>query len=154
MTGPHLDQSARDVLDGDHALVTDPAGDDDNKEKALGRCGSTAEGRQNQLNHQVEKGSSMTVPPTPSRMPVAQECRYCTVPTDRDDVCGFCQRYVPPATAVERESVDGYIRDAAKHARYAVEDLGDAAEVAAQPVLPEARELLLAALRLLDEAAE
>lgn len=80
-------------------------------------------------------------------------CVHCTMPTEHGSVCDFCRLYVPPEMA-SGESVDGYISDAAKHARYAFEDLGDAAEVAGEPVLPEARELLLAALRLLDEAAE
>lgn len=56
---------------------------------------------QNQLNHQVEKGSSMTVPIS-GPVAVAQECRHCTVPTDGADVCAFCRTYVAPATLAQQ----------------------------------------------------
>ena len=93
---PNRDQSARDAID-DLGLVCDDRTEDlrPNTRTApvdpvLPAPAGTA---QNHLNHQVEKGSPMTVPTTGS-------CRYCTVPaTGPDGLCDFCRQYDgPPIT--------------------------------------------------------
>ena len=36
---------------------------------------------------------------------VSGECRHCTVPVDRGDICTFCRTYVPPESPYVRQRV-------------------------------------------------
>ena len=38
-------------------------------------------------------------------MTTVNQCRYCAVPTEGDDVCSFCANYTPPATAAQHLDV-------------------------------------------------
>lgn len=96
---PQFDHADLGLVDDDHTEDLRPNTRTAPVDPVLPAPAGTA---QNQLNHQVEKGSSMTVPISGPEA-VAQECRHCTVPTDDGtDVCAFCRTYDgPPITDSE-----------------------------------------------------
>lgn len=143
MIGPHLDQVARDVLDGDHALVTDPAGDDDNEEKAPGRRCHAAEG-----THRDE-GITKIMPDAAHMDDI--ESRECC-PTHSDEPhSGTCRGWMAGTAQA--------IADASTTTSHAIEDLGDilgemptTAPLMAALDIVAASGHLRAAGRLLDQA--
>ena len=88
-----------------------------------------------------------TIAPSP-------QCRHCTVPIDSGDICAFCQSYTPPSPG------DALLAGAHCHASQGADDLAAVlAELGDQTPLPAAVDIvtarahLVAAQRLIDNAA-
>lgn len=82
------------------------------------------------------------------------QCRSCTVPIDTGDICAFCQTYTPP-TPGDALLAGAHCRasQSAGDLAAALAELGDETPLPAVVDIVTARAHLVAAQRLIDNAA-